>query len=493
MQFDRTSRIVAKTIGTIAPNMALKYLSRRAWLAYYTGASPSGPNQRWRPTEQSADAILRRDRTRLLARARDLERNSSHISGAIGKIVNNVIYTGIKPQARIRDAEGKLKKSLNDLVETRWKEWAEHEDINFYDIQELILRHLWIDGEVLIHKFYDPDLQRAGVCPLNLEVLEADFIDSSRNANEENGNVTKSGIEYNRNGKPVAYHLFKTHPGDSSTTSYYTTDTRRVPATEIKHIFHKRRASQSRGVSWLAAVIIEMKDFDEYQSSERTAARLASAFGVFVQSPYPEHQLNNPLLSENSENAELFPSLDEVPEHLGTGRIDTLPPGMEIKAAQFQRPGQTYEPFTKTSLKGASTGTGLSYENFSNDFSEATYSAARQAVLEERRGYRKMQMFLNRHLNNWVSRAWLEYGSMVNLLGGIGIDVPINWQNPGWPWIDPQKDSKAAEIELDMKSKSRTTIAAERGDDWQEEIEKIQNEEEILREDDDAAAETGAE
>ncbi len=480
-QADRMSRVVARTIGVFAPNMALKYLSRRAWLAYYTAGSPSGPNQGWTPTNKTADAIMDRDRGRLLSRARDLERNSSHISGAINKITNNVIYGGVKPQSKIKDFNtGKPKKNLNSIVETAWENWAEHDWVDFYDVQELILRHLWVDGEVLIHKFYDSELAARNVCPLGLEVLEADFLVSTRNRVEKNGNHTKAGIEYGKSGRPVAYHIFKEHPGDNLFPGVFSSETRRIPATEIKHIFHKRRASQSRGISWLAAIIMEMRDFSEYQSSERIAARLASAFGVFIESPYPEHQINHPLISE-TEDPEGMPDINDLPEYLGTGRMDVLPPGMKINVAQYQRPSQTYEPFTKTSLKSASTGTPLSYENFTNDFSEATYSAARQAVLEERRGYRKMQIFINRHFNRWIWNSFLEYASTSGLIGNIGINVPVTWQNPGWPWIDPQKDSKAAQIELKMKTKSRAKIAAERGDDWHEEVEALADEEETLK------------
>jgi lambda family phage portal protein len=475
----RVSNFVARAIGVLSPKIALRYLANRAWLAYYTGAKNDGPNQNWNPPNKSEDALLARDRAKLMARARDLERNSGHISGAIGKISANVVYTGIFPQARIRDFETRrLKTNLNDIVESRFKEWANDDEVNFYDLQELVLRHLWIDGECLVHRTYDPDLAKRGICPLMLEVLETDFIDNSMTGQLLNGNFIKSGIEYNAKGKIVAYHLFKQHPGDSLFTKHFG-ETRRVLKENIKHIYHKKRASQSRGVSWLSSIIMEMRDFSEYQNSERIAARLTSAFGVFVESPYPEHQLQHPLLQNDEDEV---PSMSDIPKYLDPGRIDALPPGMRISSAQFNRPGESYEPFTKTSLKGASAGTGMSYENFSNDYEGATYSSARQAMLEERRGYRKLQTFLNRHFNDWVWREWLDAAEMAGLLGRIGTDVPVQWQNPGWAWIDPQKDAKGAQAELEMQITTRRRLAAERGVDWYEEIEELADEEEILRE-----------
>jgi lambda family phage portal protein len=473
-KIDFFSRTIAKTIGAFFPKTALNFLYHRQILANYTGARPDGSNSAWMPTNQSADSILARDRVRLLARARDLERNTGHISGAMNKICNNVVYTGIFPQSRLRKSDNKLNKELNNSIEDQFKLWSEHEDVNFYDIQELVLRHLWVDGEVLIHKYFDRDLYKQGLCPLNLEVLECDFIDSSHHGITENGNEIKSGIEYNSKGKPVAYYLHKEHPGDSL-FSRFSGEVQRIPAENICHVFHKKRGSQGRGVSWLASIIIEMRDFSEYQSSERIGARLAAAFGAFIESPYPEHQVNHPLLNEEGT------SIDDIPKYFEPGRIDVLPPGMKINVAQYNRPGTSYEPFTKTSLKSASAGTNLSYENFSNDYEGSSYSSARQAVLEERRGYRKMQFFLNRHFNNWVWKHWCNFAQISQLIPSNPRIIPVNWQNPGWAWIDPAKDAKGAQMELDMRITTRRRLAAERGLDWDEEIEEFEEELEIMK------------
>ncbi len=470
------SRFTAKAIGLFFPGTALTFLRNKQLLKNYTAAKPTGNDKAWRPTNKSADAILEGDRSLLLARARDLERNSSHISGAINKICNNVVFTGINPQSKIISTKGLSKKRINKKIETDFKEWAEDLDVNFYDMQELVLRHLWLDGEVLIHRFFDKALLAKGLCPFNIEILECDFLVSTMNRTRKNGNEIKSGIEYNKRKKPVAYHLYNNHPGGVSFFDTYFYGTRRIPAKDIRHVFFRRRASQSRGVSWLASIIVEMRDFSEYQSSERIGARLAAAFGAFIESPYPEHQMQHPLLAEEGM------TLDEIPKYFEAGRIDVLPPGMEIKVAQYNRPGTSYEPFTKTSLKAASAGTNLSYENFSNDYEGATYSSARQAILEERRGYRKMQVFLNRHFNNWIWQEWCLFAEMAGILKNKGKRIPVSWQNPGWSWIDPAKDAKGAKFELDMRINTRKRLAAERGYDWEEDMEDFEEEMKFLEE-----------
>ena len=61
--------------------------------------------------------------------------------------------------------------------------------------------------------------------------------------------------------------------------------------------------------------------------------------------------------------------------------MQMLPPGTKIHAEGFQRPCSNYGQFTNVSLKGASAGFGMSYEAFSNDYSDASYSSARAATL----------------------------------------------------------------------------------------------------------------
>ena len=73
------------------------------------------------------------------------------------------------------------------------------------------------------------------------------------------------------------------------------------------------------------------------------------------------------------------------------------------------------------------------------------------------------------------------YAQNAGMVGREPRAVPVQWQNPGWPWIDPSKDAKGAEMELKMKINTRRRLAAERGLDWDEEIEEYAEENEIMR------------
>ena len=467
--YNKWTRVFASVIGSIAPKVAINYIRSRNALATYSAATKSGPNQAWLPTNKSADEIIKNDHALIRARSRALIRDSSHVSGAIRKICNNVIYKGIAPQAKYRGNNGELKENINKRAEKIWKRWEK--EVGFREKERLVLRHQWEDGELFVHYFYDDDLLEKGVIPLNLEILECDHLDTSRTGANGN-NAIKQGIEYNPKGVPVAYWLFPEHPGDATWLSW--SGSKRYPAENVEHIFVRERASQNRGVPWLTPVIMEMRDFSEYQQAERIAARLAAAFGIFVTTPYPEQYYGN--TSPIGGDGEQITSGD-IPDYLEPGRIQPLPPGMDIKQASNERPGSTYEPFTKTTLRGASTGVGISYEAYSNDYTDASYASARSASLEERRGYQVQQSLLIRmfHQSAW-DRVWgMNRIAKVEAMPEV---ISVIWQTPGWPWVDPDKDSKAAERDIKNGLNSRHKVCMERGTDYEEIIDDLQREQE---------------
>jgi lambda family phage portal protein len=460
--------MMAAAIGTIAPGAAISYTRKRQALSSYAAASKTGPNKAWRPSNRSADDIIKTDHKVLRARARSLVRDSSHVSGGLRKVCNNVVFKGINPQATMKDASQNTDKIRNDYAETIYKDWAQA--VGLFEKLNLILRHWWQDGELFVHYFLDETLFQQGLIPLGVELMECDHLDVSRNGQSKDGSKIKQGIEYDAAGRVAAYWLYPEHPGDSTWLTMAAS--RRYPAQFVDHLFVRERISQNRGVPWLASVIMEMRDFSEYQSAERIAARLAAAFGIFVTTPYPEQHMTG----ASPIGADGQMGVDDLPDFLEPGRIQPIPPGMDIKTAANERPGRTYEPFTKTVLRGASAGFNMSYEAYSNDYTDASYASARSASLEERRGYQVQQFLL---ASMFLHKAWARLWDLNKLTRQHQLPqaIPVTWQMPGWPWVDPDKDSKAAERDIKNGLNSRRKVCSERGTDYDEIINDLKKEE----------------
>ena len=184
----------------------------------------------------------------LRTRSHDIVRKNPYALNAIEAIVSNCIGTGIKPQSKAGNAE--FRKKIQEL----WLKWTDESDAaevcDFYGLQALVLRSVIEGGECFVRIKID---KRNATVPLRLQVLEAEHLDSSKDSTLASGNVIRSGIEFNKAGKKVAYHLYKEHPGDSC---FSASESIRLPAHEILHIFRPLRPGQIRGEPWLSNVLL---------------------------------------------------------------------------------------------------------------------------------------------------------------------------------------------------------------------------------------------
>ncbi|MFI3270580.1 MAG: phage portal protein [Pseudomonadota bacterium] len=464
-------KTLAACMGLVSTRAAASY--RQKCLAYAAGRR-SGPNGAWRPKDGPVDLLIARDNKTVQARARALVRDSPNLCGAIRRITNNVVFLGIRPQVQLRGLDGKRDRIANKMIEEDFKAWAEA--VEFYDLQTLALRHLWIDGGYLLNMAIDKSFwAHEGLVPLRPELIDINDLDRSVHGQLPNGNIALWGQEFNSQRRPVAYHIRR-----MISPFLMSHETVRLSAETCKLVMVKERIGQSQPMSWLASVIMTMHDFDEYQSSERIAARLGAAFGVFVKLPandYGGNDLNGQPLGGTLGTLAGGRSTDgrliRPEKFISSGRIDTLPAGADIAVAKNERPSSSYEPYNKTTLRNASTGIGMSAEAFSNDYSDASYSSARSASLEERRGYKVQQNELNTKHNNFIWRHWCVLRA--EFLGG-GPKIPVNWQNPGWQWVDPTKDATAVEKRLQLGLTTRRLSCAEVGLDFDEVMEELAEE-----------------
>jgi lambda family phage portal protein len=142
-----------------------------------------------------------------------------------------------------------------------------HQDgqLDFYGLQTLICREMIEAGEVLVRRRLRRSSDGLPV-PLQLQVLEADFLDATKSGALGAGRLVQ-GIEFDPVGKRRAYWLHAEHPGNAWGALNGGLGSRPVPATDIAHVYEKQR-TQARGVPWGAPVIRALRDLDDYEVAE---------------------------------------------------------------------------------------------------------------------------------------------------------------------------------------------------------------------------------
>lgn len=388
----------------------------------------------------------------LRERSRDLDRNFGYAKNAMRHIGNSVVGTGImaSPNSKTKN------KKEEDVVKVVWKDWAESTDCdfdglqNFYGIQKLVLRAVAKSGSCFVRRVWKK--YKKGSISLELQILQPDFLDRSRTGMiMDNGEYTVNGVQFDKNGKRIAYWLFDKHPFD------FKTESKPVPADDICHVFVPEDPGQIDGLPFMSSVILPMRDFDEYQDATLMKQKTAAFYAGFV-----TKDGDGSLSAANTDKPKY--------EKLEPGTIQELNPGETIT---FSNPPTTEgnNDYTRQSLALHAAGLGLSYESYSGDLSHVNFSSGRMGWIKEQGNVEDLQW--NVVITILCNRVWKWFTKAAYLSAMIpDANIGVTWTPPRREMIDPVKETKA------LSEKVRNGFMS-----WQDAVRSLgYNPEEILAE-----------
>jgi lambda family phage portal protein len=442
--------ILERAIGRLAPGLALARARNRAALsviqARYDIATPGNRMKSWRPRGTDADAAGA-GRMRMAHIARDMVRNTPFAERAKHMIASNVVGDGIIPKvkAETEAAREAMLRLVEEHFDTPAIDAAGRQ--NLYGLQRLAMHTVVEAGEVLVRRRRRDD--RDGLpLPFQLQVLEPDYLDDGRDSLFPDGGMIHEGIEYDAIGRRVAYWLFPQHPGaDRLARADYTS--RRVPASEILHIYRQDRPGQMRGVTWFAPIALQLQDLADHQEAQLVRQKIAACFAAFRTSP----------------EADSINGDDEGPQlsSITPGRIQNLAPGEDIRFAD--PPGVTgYDEFTQGVLRAVAAGLGVTYEALTGDLSRVNFSSARMGRMEMDRNVSAWQhLLLIPQMCQPIGRWAMEAMEVAQKLprGAQGFD----WVAPHRVLVDPTREIPALAAKVRAGFASRPAVIRELGFD----------------------------
>jgi len=276
----------------------------------------------------------------------------------VDSLVVGAVGAGIKPQFRAADAD------LKQRVQAEWLAWTDQADFagrfDFYGLQQAALKALLIDGECFLRFVLDP-AQRV---PLQLQLLPSEFLDATRIDDR-----TLNGIEYDAAGHRAAYWLYRRHPAEAPDTQSV-----RVPAEQVIHLYVPVQPGVERGVTWLAPIMTGLHEMRQFEEAAVVRARVAAILAGFVHTP----DGLGPLQPDGG-----LPQLEP-------GSVVKLSPGEDI---QFNEVPDfpNYEQFVRGQLRAITAALNIPYEIAGNDVSAVTYASGRHALLEYQRHLESLQ------------------------------------------------------------------------------------------------------
>lgn len=421
------------------------------------------------------DQILRMDLKTLKGRARNLRLNNDYARQFIKLLKINVVGpNGVTLQNQAKDTSGKLDTAANKIIEDNFTEWSKKENasvtgkMNFRNLCNLFMTTFAVDGEVLFRrvKGFNNQFNYA------IHPLETDRLDVDLNKMFSNGNEIRMGIEFDKWDKPVKYYL-----KNKENLNLYQPGTHEVVTSdEIIHAFIYETATQSRGVPPMCSAMISMHNLHAAEEAEIYATRgEASKMGFYTR---PE-DVDSKYDAEKDETGNLVQTAEPAV-------FEILPPGWNFQAYDPTHPNGNFATFKKECLRSMAAGLGPAYHSLASDLEGVNYSSGRIGSLDERDYYRILQSFMIEEFCNIIFTDLLDM-SLLNQKIKLPYTKFDKFNKPvfyarSWDWVDPSKDSDAAQTAIKSRLKSRTEIAAERGKDIRDIFEQIASEEKLAKE-----------
>jgi lambda family phage portal protein len=438
----------------------LAALQRQVIRMAYDGATRGRRAQGWRVVSTDANAENLPALSRLRDVARDMVRNNPHAARGKAVLANNIVGNeGIIP-AVAGTAPKTVKARVQGLIRAHLDTPAcdAFGRMNLYGLQHLAMGTIVESGEVLLRRrrrFASDGLP----LPFQIEVLEPDYLDSTKDGPMPNGNFAIQGVEFDGQGRKVAYWLYTQHPGSYSGRAY---DSARVPAADIAHVFRTDRPGQARGVTWFAPVILKMRDLADYSDAQLLRQKIAACFAVFISAELPTATV----LGDTSPIAALEDGATYRVESLEPGMIQRLKPGEEVTFGSPPSVGD-FGAYKAAELRDIAVGLGTSYEALSGDLTGVNFSSGRMGWLEFQRGIGAAQRFmLIPQLCGVVAKWFLEAASLV--LARDLSDVVLDWTPPSREMINPKEEIGAARDAIRAGLSSRSNEQRKLGFDPEE-------------------------
>lgn len=430
--------------------MRAKYMLGRA------GYDAAGGGRRWfRARGSSQNAENRRQAAIIRDNVRELERNNPYIGIAIGVIQSRTIGTGMKPKAKHPTNKTKQKRAQHLI-----NDWAKstacdaHGKMNLYGLQSLAMRTIPLSGEALIMRHFerDPRLE----IPLKLDLMECDYIDSSKDTQGNTASPIVQGVELSK-GRPSKFHIHEYHPGDNGSGWGNSTP---IDADRIAHAFEMLRPGQVRGLPWGYNVLTKIKGLDDFQDARIEQQRMAACLMGYTYSDDAGNNKGGPL-----------------PTNLAPGIIANLASGEQMG---FNTPPSVsgQGEFVRGEEHLIASAYGITYEALTGDYSTANFASGKMGSIQMYTNIERWQKHvvcsqMLDQVGRWFNEAAAWQG--IDLEG-----VTYEWTPPKKQILDLKNELPAIVAEVRAGLNSLQNALRERGYDAEEIMREMKEDQELM-------------
>lgn len=259
--------------------------------------------------------------------------------------------------------------------------------------------------------------------------------------------------------KPLSYWIRK-----GGVYAYQAGEIEKVSADDIIHLYRREFPNQVRGIPPFNGVLLDLKQLDDYRTSELLAAKAGACLSVF----YERNTMTNSgdFLDRSVGTDEEDPGV--FVQTLEPGVASVAPEGYNVKTLAPNHPQSGFEQFNKAVLKQIASSLGCSYNKMIKDYESASYSALKEASLDESGFYQEFQQFM---IEGWKEREYQEFlkFELKNNEELINQCMRMHtWICQRRPYVDRAKEIVGEKYSLEMGVKNPIELIESEGKDVDE-------------------------
>lgn len=471
----------------------------------------------WTPPMGSADKIINSAKPVADARGRDMVLNDGYALGAVNvhkdSIVGATYRLNAQPNWKVLGASPEWAEEFQQVIEARFNLLAESPDCwldasgmsTLTGLIRLAVGGFVYTGEVLA----TVEWLRAARRPVStaIQMVSPDRLSNPEGVSDDR--YLRRGIRRDKFGRPQKYYIRTAHPYDNyDLDSYFWKEVAAEKPwgrKQVIHIIEQNQPDQSRGVSEMVAVLKQMKMTKSFQEVTLQNAVINASFAAAIESELPPEIVYQSLGANDNKSwlNEVGAYMNALAAYLGNApnvrldgaKIPHLFPGTKLKMTPMGTPGGVGTAYEESLLRNIAAALGVSYEEFSRDYSKTSYSSSRASQVNTWRFMQSRKKAVADRTANAIYALVLE-----EEINAGNVPLPpgktaahfyeplmkdaycaASWIGASRGQIDELKETQAAILRIKSGLSTYEDEVAKLGKDWREVFEQRAREEGIIK------------
>lgn len=457
----------------------------------------------WSAPIISPDRQLNSVKDQADARARDTVQNDGYALGVLhthrDSIVGAQYRLNAQPDYTLLGADESWAEEFQAFVESRFNLLADSQEcwfdasrkMNLTEMIRLAVGGFLFTGEVL----GTVEWLRGNNRPFSTAIQ---MVSPSRLSNPDglgDDKFLRRGVKRNIFGEAIGYYFQMAHPTDywlDPTALQWRYVEARKPwgRRQVIHIIEALQPDQTRGVSDMVSVLKQMRMTKRFQDVTLQNAVVNATYAAAVESELPREVVFAAMgAGQNGLGDALGQYMEALKSYVGGAgniaidgvKMPHLFPGTKLNLKPMGTPGGVGTDFENSLQRHIAAALGLSYEEFSRDYTKTNYSSARASMGQTYKYMQGKKKVVADKLATMIYLLWLEEeinAGNVPLPRGFTLDTFYNdavarealsacdWIGASRGQIDELKETQAAIMRIKSGLSTWEKEAARLGEDW---------------------------